>query len=433
MATERSIISAPSFKDRTVDWSGSRRDFVKYSSRLLSGAFVAGAVGTGWRYKDEAREMLEGRSAREEYDKYIKSEGFKEIGSTRKKELLGDTTSFSTIETQEFTPDEPGGLVDVVFSVEDQTYVVVTVEGDYDEMGSLPVVRAEFEGMEHIIPVFQTRFENSQTIALKTVTPGEHLIQFRRTDLSGNLEENGMAISVKTPDSLTPIGQAVLDCLPVIGMQKEFALSEDYNNDAPYFRNVSFYERESDKKIRLAFFEGRTAEDGGIGRNPQEMDRQLGRLFDFDHSVIVTLGTEDALLYELAHQEDRIRAHRIITDVIFPSGVDPKDIQERFYYHSVPDHGMVKRGLERRGNNDLLHKKVYSLYPDFYTTNNADIKAERLRVRKLIAVREQRREYEQRIDELAGLYQDLFIPENFPWEFETLAFLRKEEEQLMNE
>ncbi len=433
MAVERSIYSPLPTKTRFSEWNISRREFLKTSTRIASGAFVAGAIGTGLRYQDEARDMLEGRNAREEFDRYIKDEGFDKIDDQRRKYLLGDIASFSDIQTYEYAPQEPDGLKEIVFSVKEPTYLAVTVEGEYDEVGSLPVVKANFDGLEYVVPILQTRFEKSQTFALKTVPPGEHMIQFQKTTLSDSLPEKGISVSVKTPDNLTPFGQAVLDCLPVIGMQKEFALKDIYNNDAPFFRNGYLYERRSDGKVRIPYFEGRTAEDGGIGEDPKKMDKELGRLFDLDHSVIPTLGSEDALLYELAHQEDKIRSHRILTDVTYRSGVEPRAIQGRFFYHSVPDHGMVKKGLERKNNGDLLHNKVYSLYPDFYSHNNSDIQRERFRVRKLIAVREHRNELEREMEEFESVYHEVFIPENFPEQFDTLAFLREREEELINE
>lgn len=433
MAVERNIASSPSIKDRFSAVSISRRDLLKGSAKAASGLVAASLLGAGWEYKDKARDMLEGRSVREEFDRYTVDQGFYEVDGARQEELLGDTTSFADIEIREYQSQEQDGLVDVAFSLDEPTFVVVTVEGSRDEKGSLPVVRAEFEGFEYVVPILQTRLENSQTFALKTVNPGDHTLQFRTTDLSTPLEENGMTVSVRTLDKLTPFGQALLDCLPVLGMQKEFALENIYNNDAPYFRNVYFYERSSDGKVRVAFFEGRTAEDGGIGKDPMRMNEELGRLYDFDHSVIPTLGVEDGLVYELAHQKDQLRAHRIVTETTFPFGVDPKSIQERFYYHSVPDHGMVERGLERKRNGELLHNKVYSLYPDLSFHEDPTVKAERSRVRKLIAVREHRREREREMSELADLYQSFLTPENFPEQFATLAFLQEEEERLLSE
>lgn len=427
--------TSQSFQDQFSEWKGTRRDFLKSSGKKFLSAFAVGAIGTGWRYKDEAIKMFEGGSVRDEFDSYVKEKGFIEVSDDRQQELLGDPTSFSEIEVQEYPSLEQDGLVDIAFRTEEPSFLVVSVEGAYDDKGSLPVVTAtnSFNELEYVIPILQTRLEKSQSFALKTVPPGEHLLQFRRTNAAALLGEGGIHVTVKIPDQLTPFGQAVMESLPILGMQKECALQEVYTNDAPFFRDGYLYERDSDGLVRVGIFEGRTAEDGGIGKDPIDMDRQLDRLFDFDHSVIPTIGSEDGLLYELAHQEDKFRSHRIVTDAIFPSGIDPKRVQERFLYHSVPDHGMVKKGLERERNGRLLHNKVYSLYPDFYPQIDSFIEEERMRVRKLIAVREYQRENKSRMDQLAEMYQSYFTPENFPEQFEISAFLSDEEEQLLAE
>lgn len=435
MAAERSSFPSSLPKEHTLDWSMSRRDFTRNATRFLSSAVVVGALGTGWRYKDEAREMLEGGGSREEFDRYIKEQGFSKIEENRRKELMGDSTSFTTIATQESPSPEPEGLIDVSFTLAEPTFVAITVEGDYDEIGSLPVVTATttFDELNYVVPILQTRFEKAQTFALKTVPPGYHSLHFQKTNASDSLGEKGITVSIKTPDALTPFGQAVLDCLPILGMETDFALHNIFNDDAPFFRNGNLYERTSDGKIRVAFFEGRSSENGGIGNDPVEMDQKLHRLFDFDHSVITTLGREDAKVYELAHQEDRVRSHRIVTDVIFPNGIDPKSVQDRFFYHSVPDHGMVKKGLERGGDGELIHPNVYALFPQFTFPLGSEIEIERMRVRKLVAVREQQREHNREMQQLSEIYQSLFTPENFPKEFEISEFLDEQVEELIQQ
>lgn len=432
---ERCGIAIPQtdIKPSLQSWTGSRRDFMRFAS----GAAITGTtLGAGVLYSDEARELyqreFEGRSAREEFERYVQDQGYeKEADALRRRKLLGDVGSFIALPIEMHTLLDEDGLVDVTFTTEDPEYVVLTVEGEHDEIGSLPVVTAEFQGMEYVVPIFQTRYENSQSIALKTVSPDNHVIRFRKTHSSDELGEEDIAVSVKTPDKLTPFGQAVLDCLPILGMQKEFAFSDVFDNDAPYFRDVKIFEHTDNDKIRVAFFEGRTAEDGGIGEDPIQMYKNLGRLFDYDHSVIVTIGREDGLVYEIAHQEDRYRSHRIDIDRKFSTGVDPKDVDEMFHYHSVPDHGMVKRGLERKSNGELLHNRIYSIYPDLNDFEDSDILEERLRVRKLIGVQEHKRELEQFISEQGDWI--LMIERNgyTPLELTQLQFLIEQEQRLL--
>jgi len=290
-----------------------------------------------------------------------------------------------------------------VFVKSSQDLVSLEVTDEHSTPGNLSVVETQYNELEYQTVIVGTDTNQSARLNLGTVSDSSYL-RIMRTPASQDTQipSDGVRLHNTQAD---PLYQAIIQCTPTMGMRRDnylnflHAIDEDsqkiaLTNDMLLHYPVEI--RENDKgEVAIIYWGLNSAEDGGRGRNPIALYNDFdNRVYDVD-IVQVAIVNDKFQLTELAHQEDnKYGSHQMAIDYISREGVPPFDQN----IHSVPNHGLVGRGLGKINDEEI--KKVWRPYPVIDILLDDADRSDMYQGARVVALNENIGESERRLEAL---------------------------------
>lgn len=376
-----------------------RREFVFGGIGLAAGGIAGGirAKDTLFRFEGNPHSV----------DTYFAERGFPnhQITKDRLQEL--SPHNFNNLLGQEHNLDinivnDDEILAEVFFDSSDE---LISLEiGDANSIpGNLSVIEVEFNGFDYEVPIIGTELTKSGILDLGRMQDQQYL-RLKRTAASQDafIPPHGISLYSISGD---PLYQAIIECAPKMGMRRDNYLNFVYatnqeeesialTNDMLLHYPVEI--RENDQgDIALIYWGLDSAEDGGRGRNP------IGLYNDFDHRVYdvdivqTVILNSDFQLNEVAHQEDNKKgSHQMVVDFLSREGVPPFGQ----VIHSVPNHGLVGRGLETIDGQEI--RKVWQPFPTIDLLLSDEERADMYWGARVIALKENIREVDRKLSQM---------------------------------
>lgn len=316
----------------------------------------------------ELASRLEGSS--DKVGKYLSERGFPNQQISKERLL-----QLSPIHSETPLTKENGVGVNIVNSDEILAEISLDLSGQLAALqitdgtstpGELSVIGVNYNDFDYLAPIVGTVSNQSTTVNLGRVS-GSSTIKIVNTAAGKDsfIPQGGISLYGV---SIDPLYEAIVSCTPTMGMRRDNYLNlmsassqrdeaEALTNDMLLDYLVDVREN-SDGDLALIYWALYSAEDGGVGVDPVKLYNDFGhRVYDLEIVQIAILNNQFRLI-EVAHQEDNgSGSHQMALDFFSKDGVSPSDHP----IHSVPNHGLVKKGFEKVGDQEI--RRVFRPFP----------------------------------------------------------------------